>query len=217
MHTLIVLAIIVAITVALLFIRIKIVIKYTEDLIVYVKILFFKIKLVPKKEKKLKLSDYTHKKLDKKEKKQKAKELKKEKKKAEKAEAKKAESKEDKPGILETLGLIKNLVAAFFKYFFKYLRIDLSKINITVASEDAAKTAIMYGAISQSVAYIVEILDNTVNMKKKKDTEVSVAADFVAEKLSADIHIAFSLLVWQVLDIVFRLAVKYIKTKIKSN
>ena len=118
MHALIILAIIIAITVALLFIRMKIVIKYTEDLIVYVKILFFKIKLIPKKEKKLKLSDYTRKKLDKKEKKQKAKELKKEKKKAEKAEAKKAESKEDKPGILETLGLIKNLVAAFFKYFF---------------------------------------------------------------------------------------------------
>ena len=63
MTALTVILIIALVIFALLSLRIKIVIEYADTLILSVKILFFKIKILPKKEKKIKASDYTKKKM----------------------------------------------------------------------------------------------------------------------------------------------------------
>ncbi len=219
MTALVTILIIALVITALLLLRIKIVIKYTDELVLYIKVLFVKIKLVPKKEKKIKPSDYTKKKLLKRQKKEEEKEQKKLAKKAkrdeEKAEEKNhPEKKKEKPPILDTIRMIKLLLAVFLKRFFGHLRIDLARLNITVASEDAAKTALLYGYLCQGVAYIVELLDRFTNLKKGRNAEISVAPDFTAEKLVADIHIAFSLTVGQALDILFRTAFAFVRSKL---
>ncbi len=205
---------------ALLLTRIKIVIEYSDELILYAKVLFFKIKLIPKKERPVKPSDYTRKKLLKRQKKEADKEKKKlEKKAAKKAEAKEAkahpEKKKAKPPILDTVRLVRLLLSIFLRRFFGHLRIDLARLNIMIGGEDAAATAITYGYLCQSVAYLVEILDRFTNLKRTKNTEISVRPDFTAEKTVFDLHIAFSLTVGQALDIVFRTAFGYVKTKMK--
>jgi len=205
---------------ALLLTRIKIVIEYADELILSAKVLFFKIKIIPKKEKKVKPSAYTKKKLLKRQKKEADKEKKRlEKKAAKKAEAKEAgaqsEKKKKKPPILDTVRLVRLLLSIFLRRFFGHLRIDLARLNITVGGEDAAATAITYGYLCQSVAYLVEILDRFTNLKRTRKTEISVRPEFTAEKTVLDLHIAFSLTVAQALDIVFRTAFGYVKTKMK--
>ena len=118
--------------------------------------------------------------------------------------------------IMYIVKLVLRVLKIFFKRFNRYLYIKAVKIKIKVASDDAAKTAIMYGVCAQSVAYILEILDNKTNIDYNKNAEVNVAVDYLAEKPSADIDIAFSLRVWHLLDILFRVAVAAVKKHLNN-
>jgi len=223
------------------FLRATVTIEYNDDVALSVKVLFFNIKILPKKKKKpLDYSKFSAKKLrkllKKQEEKEKKKAIKKAKKKAKKAKKKaakkeakaakkaadkklrrrdpeaffkhQAEEKAKKRSLSDILSLIKAVLEVVVTRFRKHFRIKITRIRINVATGDAAKTAVMYGVISQSVAYILEILDRSMNVKyaKPEDYDVGVDADFLGEKTTADIKLAFSLRVWHVFDLVFRAA-----------
>ncbi len=125
---------------------------------------------------------------------------------------KKDEPKEKIP-IGEMIDTILFLLKKFFSKFFKYLRLDVSRIIVTVGAEDAAKCAVLYGGVSQSVAYLLEFLDRNLHICKKRSGEINVRCDFTAESISYDIFLSASLTVWQILDIGISLAYNYLKGK----
>lgn len=126
---------------------------------------------------------------------------------------KKKEVPKEKIPIGEMIETIISLLKKFFAKFFKYLRLDVSRIVVTVGAEDAAKCAITYGVVSQSVAYLLEFLDHNLNIYKKRSGEINVRCDFTAESISYDIFLSASLTVWQILDIGISLAYNYLKGK----
>ncbi len=216
-------------TVGIASLRATITLEYKEEVTVWLRVLFIKLRLVPSKKKKVDPKDYTPKKFRRMLKKKRKKELKKwqrtqlkKQKKAEKKAKRKAEKEAIKNGtaqpkkkrtLLESLTLIKALLDDIPPRFLRHLKIKLSRIVITVASDDAAKTAIMYGAAAQSVAYIVEFLDRMSRLKYAPEAEVSVVADFLAEKPTADVKIAVSVRVWHVFDLVFAALKVYIQNR----
>lgn len=113
----------------------------------------------------------------------------------------------------ETVSTVLELIKLLFSRFFKHLRLDISKIIVVVGAEDAAKCAIQYGIISQSVAYLLTFLDKNLRISKKRNGEIDVLCDFTAEHITYDIHISASLTVWQILDIGISLAYNYFKGK----
>ncbi len=191
-----------------------------------------KIKLHPKREKKVRLRDYTEKKIAKRERKRLAKEAKAKEKRKRKAADKKqrkldkkarkdaeksgAIKKGEKPSLLDNINLITSLVEIFLKKFFRHLKIKVARLNITVATEDAAKTAILYGAVSQAVSYLIAILDAKSNLKQARKAKFNVNSDFCATKSSADVHLSFSIRVGQVLLIGLAVLFRFIKHKLKS-
>jgi hypothetical protein len=54
------------------------------------------------------------------------------------------------------------------------------KLKINVACDNAAKTALLYAAANQGVAYIIEILRNISNVDVTKNSEVYVKSDFIS-------------------------------------
>ncbi len=122
----------------------------------------------------------------------------------------------------EKIDTVLALVKLLFSRFFKHLRLDVSKILITVGGEDAAKAAITYGIVSQSVVYLLEYLDKHLKISKKRNGEINVTCDFTSESTVYDISLSASLSVWQILDIGISLAYNYLKGKdvfnlLKSN
>lgn len=113
----------------------------------------------------------------------------------------------------EKIDTVISLVKILFSRFFKHLRLDVSKIIISVGGEDAAKTAITYGVVSQSVAYLLEFLDNRLKISKKRTGQINVFCDFTSEDVTYDISLSASLSVWQLLDIAISLAYNYFKGK----
>lgn len=198
----------------ILLLRVKIsVISKGEDVRLYLRILGIPIKLFPKKPKKekIRLKDYTPRGLRRAQKKKDKKALK------EALKEKHEVSEEEKPPLSETVSTVTALVKKIITRFFRHLRIDVTKIAISVGTPDAAKTGILYGAVCQGVAYLMEILDKITNVKKTRKTEVSVSADFVSGKTRADINLSFSLTVWQALDILTGAVIEYIKNKVNPN
>ena len=202
-------------------IRATVTLEYRDELTLAVSVLGIKIGILPKKEKKVDVKKYSAKRFRKllekrerdEEKKRRKKLLKKEKKKSktqkklQKAEKDApAEPKQKSRSVGEIFTLVSDVLSVFFSRFAKHFRVKLARLNVTVASEDAAKTAILYGVAAQGVAYILEILDRTTNLEYKKDSEVNVFVDYLGDTPSFDISIAFSMRVWHLLDILFRSA-----------
>ena len=210
-------AVILALLIFILFTRVKIVLEADADAKVFLKVHFFTLQLYPKKEKKLKISDYTPKRL--KQKAQKSKRsLEKSKKKAKKTSGtSKGTSKEKQKltytDIVELTELVVALLKTFFPKINRHLKLELTKVHINVASEDAAKTAIAYGAVSAAVSTLVDYLDNTLTVKPRTERDIAVYPDFLSEKSSVDIRICASLRAWQIVDIAFSLALRFVKEK----
>lgn len=209
----------------LLMLRGNVTVEYRDAVSVRITALGISLWQYPRKKKKIKLSDYTPEKIAKRkrhEERRLARRLAKKKKqlakKAKKGEVRTTEATPPKKrGLLENLELIREILTTLLARFTKHIRLRATRIKITVATDDAAKTAILFGAVNQAVVGLVELLDQTKKWRRLRESELSVKADFTADKSIADISITLSLRVWQVLDILFRTALSYIKTKFKPT
>ncbi len=218
---LIVLGIILLLLGSLMFLRASVIIEADEGARVYLKILFFKLRLYPKEKKRIRLKDYSTKRFKRLAEKEKKKSESKQKKKASK-QAKKQKKTSAQDGkkekmtlsdITDIVLLVRKLAQTFFAKFGKHLHLDITRVHVTVAGEDPASTAIFYGIVCQSVAYLVELLDNITNLCPKEDKDIAVNADFFATKPSVNIKLAASMRVWQAIDIAFSIAYKFVKER----
>lgn len=207
-------ALVVLILCAVFSIKATLVIKYSDELNLHLKVLFLRIRILPKKNKKPKLSDGKPKKVQKRleklekqkeKKRQKAKE-KQQKKEAAKAEKQKGEAKpKKKKSVSEILDIVKLITSALgdlLKSLGKHLRLKFAKVRITVATGDAAKTATTYGAVCAAVTALVEILKNLRGFSMDNE-QISVNCDFLEEKSYADVHIEIGLRLWHVFAMLF--------------
>ncbi len=208
----------------LLMLRIGVSIRLCDDTKLSLGVGIFRIRLYPKREKKLRLSDYEIKKFRKRKAKEEAKAKKKAAKKAEKdakkkksavgkaSEDVKAHTKE-KRDISELLDTVLEVVRVFLERFGRHLYIKVGRLRIIVASGDAATTAVLYGAVCGAVQCLLELLDNSVKLKLPKNEEIVVTTDFTTEKTRADVDITFSFRLWQIFDMAIRSLWAYIKQK----
>lgn len=75
------------------------------------------------------------------------------------------------------------------------IRIDDLKADVTVASDDACKTAMLYGSLAAGCGIILPVLENNFKIRKKK---IYVNADFEASEMGLLLDAAFSIAVWQI-------------------
>ncbi len=179
------------------------------------------IRILPKKQKKIRLRDYTPRAVERRRKKEEKRAAKKErraaKKEAKKAKGASGKKEKKKTDVLATVRLIAAAVKTAVSRFGKHLRVRVARLHLAVATGDAASTAILYGAVSQTVAYTAALLDSTSTLKNPAKSDVRIYADYLSEKTSADIEIGFSLRVWQLLDILFRSGFSIIRQMIRAN
>ena len=189
--TAIIVIVCIAIFIALLLsVRIVLRIKHEEKLVIYLRILFVKIKLYPNKKKKKRYPQSMSRKKAEKIKRELAKES--EKKKEKKDADHKVGKKKEETDVISLLSIMATFIKNFVQLFMNSVRIKASKLHVTVASDSAAKTAILYGAVSQAVNVIFPLIDDLKPVKKlPTGKDLSVETDFLSEKpsITADITI----------------------------
>ena len=117
------------------------------------------------------------------------------------------------PSILDKLNSIRDILSILFEAFHKHLHVRLSKIHINVATGDAAKTAILYGAVSTAVAVIIDIIDEIANLKPLKESSVSVEPDFLSEKTDVRLNIVLYMSVAGAIKVLLQTFIKYYSLK----
>ena len=190
-------------------IPIHVIVGLTDNVSVMVRVLFLKIPILPK-EKKRKSKD--------KDKKKKPKEKKKKEKPDKKDKKKKKNKKKNKKKISDIVGLVQVLldtVVALFKRLGRNFKIRVYAYEICVASEEAAKTAVMYGAVKSLSETIFLRLEDSINFKIVKGAPMGVYADFLEEKFKANVKIDFSISIAGVFGVLFAAIFKFIGSFIK--
>ena len=201
-------------------IKASVTIAYADEIKLYVRVLFLKISILPKKEpKKIKgMSASKAQKIRKKlEKKAEKKQLAAKEKAAAKEEKEKSKKKKSPQEIVDIIKMVSDLTVTVIERFAKHLRIHIARIKIVIASEDAATTAILYGTVSQSINLLFPVLEDVKNFPRLKNADISVGCDFASTEPQIDIKLGFSIRVWQVLNIALSALVTFLKHKLKAD
>lgn len=221
----------------LLFSRVGVILSYntekeTDTLGVTVSYLFLRIKLMPN-DKKIKLSDYTYKKVQKQKEKAQKKAAKKAAKESEKKaltqnnknteikkdknSAAKAPEKKKKTNIVKLIFDIRELIFEAIKAFPAKLRLDVARLRLKIGCEDAAKTAVTYGAVTEAVGAFLTLLEcSPIKIKRGHSHDIMITPDFLSGKIDADIKIKVSIAPSAVLGIAWRFMIGFVKYKIST-
>lgn len=167
-----------------------------KDMNIYAKIGFYKIHIIPAKPKKEKKPKKVR---EKKEKPAKAVKEKKEKPKEEKK----------KYNISEIFDLIKEIGTVLLKRFKKHSRLKIYNLSVILASEEAEKTAILYGTAIQSAYYLYEFLDYNFKIYKKNDS-INIIPDFSKIQTSFNINIKFYMRLSHIFALAFASMFKFL-------
>ncbi len=153
----------------LLSLKVNIIVSYKEELKVYLRVLFVRIRLYPKK---VKL----------KEKKKRTK-----KKKAPQETEEILPESEEKPlSPVKVVWEIREAVLSLANKCMGGLHFKFARLNIEVGCSDAAKTALVYGTVVQGVAYLVEYLDTISNVEISRFSQINVCSNFISQKSHAE-------------------------------
>ena len=185
----------------LLLFRVRLVFTCREEVRVTAWVLCFPIVLYPRR---------------KKPKPPKEKEEKKEKKRRKSKKKRKEDSRKPKKSLPEKIRLVRALLAALLRRTRRYLHLRAVRAHISVATGDAASTAVLYGAVSAALSGLLALLDRAFNLKAPPG-DVAVFPDFTGEKTKADLKIVLSLRVFGALAILFSVAIAYVKVKLGSG
>ncbi len=205
---------------------IHVIVGLSDQVSASVRVLFLNIKLFPrpKRPKKRPKKPKDPKKHAQKLAKQKAKKDRKAIEKAEKKAAKKAEKKakaaekpKKKRDILGLVRLLLKVIGAFLRSFPKHFKIRIHAYEIYVASEDAAKTAVMYGAIYALSQHLFTDLQRWKNFKIKRKAPLCIYADYFAEKPYANVKIEFILSIGGLLAMVMAAGVGFVKGAMENR
>lgn len=89
----------------------------------------------------------------------------------------------------EKLDMVLALLKELYAQTHGKIRIRVKALHISVGTDDAAKTALLYGVVLQSVSCLVGWLDTSFNRLRHRDGEMSVTADYLSGKCHANIDI----------------------------
>ncbi len=188
---------------AILFsIPVHVVAKVGSELGVWIRFLFIRIPIFPAKKKKKKAG---------KKKPKKKKEKSKKKAPAEGAEVKKKKPKRDIVGLVK---LLLKIVAAVLRKFPRHFGVKIHAYEIIVATGDAAKTAITYGAVTGLSANLFRALRKATRFRIARKAPVNVYADFVGTKTRANVCIDINLTITDVLCMALAAGFAFAKAKL---
>lgn len=193
-------------------------IRYEESLTVYLRVLFVKIRLYPSKKEKKKHPHSMSKRKAQKIKDSLQKKPKKEPKKRKSKKKEKEKEPKEAPDLISIISIITSFVKSFLRLFAGSVRIRSSRLHIVVATEDAADTAIAYGALTQAINLLFPMLDGIKTFKHlPRGKELSVRADFLSDTSKIDADVELYIRVGSALKAVCLAAIRAFKKAVKRQ
>lgn len=128
--------------------------------------------------------------------------------------------KKEKQSIEDIVALVKLLIEIAKKVLektWRYIRIKIERYDITVGTDDAAKTALIYGGVSQATSYLFTLLDETAHFRVKRKAPVNVGVDFLSAETKASVQMDFCLRLWHIISIGLGAGITYLRGMKKNS
>ena len=104
-----------------------------------------------------------------------------------KAQKKKEKAKLPKTNLQEKLELALALIKLCYRKTNGKFKIRVRALRVAVGTQDAAKTAIVYGTVAQTTAYLLELIDSQYAKLSYDRNSVCIAPDFLSERTAVEI------------------------------
>lgn len=117
------------------------------------------------------------------------------------------------PNLKEKLEMILALLQLLYRETGGKLRLRVRRLHLWVGTDDAAKTAILYGAVLQSATYLLQWIDTHLLRIDRRDGAMTVEPDFVSGKCHADIDLTCSIRLYTALVIGVRMLLAFQREK----
>ncbi len=210
-----------AVVALLLFLRVTVVLEAGDEWRMTLWILFLRFRLFPKRRKPIRLRQFRirafRRRRLKEERRYRKKQIAKRFSEAEKERKKEAAPQEPKRSLKENIEegvwLVRNVILQMVRTFGSRLRIKVIRFRITVAGEDPARTAIVYGCVCQAVSAILALTERglRVSYPRGDPDAVAVRADFLSGKPVFDVKLNVSFRIWHLLAAAGKGLVSYLK------
>ena len=194
----------------ILSLRVRIFVKYTEDIEIREYVGPILLMKSPEDKIKIKPSDFTPRKHAKRllrEQKQKEKERagqSKGKKKTLSDAVKEANaSQKDAEGKLSEVTEMIKFIFKELPLFFPHVRTEIKMLRVRVAGSDAADCAKKYGAVNALASAIIVLLENETELRELKENAVDISADFISDSTEFALDISFKITLFSILKVIF--------------
>ena len=97
------------------------------------------------------------------------------------------------PNLVENLSMITSLIKKLYKVTRGRIGIHVKKMHLSVATGDAAQTAILYGAVVQASAYLLQWIETHFTHIRREAGDMQVRADYLNTKTHVEIDIICSI------------------------
>ena len=128
-------------------------------------------------------------------------------------EAEKKKKKEDRAAIFELIREVKKILPKFVKK----IHFRSAKLNVKVATGDAASTALACGGAKAGASILFELIDNFAVLERGSSRNVAIEPDFTSDEMKYDIDVRFRLRVIWAFHYGLKVLARFIKTKIKKS
>lgn len=101
-----------------------------------------------------------------------------------------------RPSLMELVGAFQELAVGILTRFARHLRPDEFRLRVLVATDDAAKTAMEYGAVCAAAGAVRSAVEGLRRADPKR-INVQIECDFLAETYEFDAELCVSIRVWR--------------------
>lgn len=133
-----------------------------------------------------------------------------------KASKSKGKKKADPLGFVEFLIHIGKVISLALKEHFRRARVDLKELYVSIGTDDAAKTALIYGGSIQAANALCVLLQRFTKFRCNNKNLV-IAPDFTSEKSRFSIHLDMTVRLFFVLGVLFRAYFRFFERKEMNN
>lgn len=118
-----------------------------------------------------------------------------------------------KPTLSENIAMVFALLKKLYQVTNGKFRLRVYRLHLLVGTDDAAKTALLYGATVQSVSYILQWLQTHFIPIRRDEGDMTIDPDFVRGKNSVDVDICCSLKIRRGVVIAVKMLMAFLKEK----
>ncbi len=97
------------------------------------------------------------------------------------------------PNIVENLQMIQELLKKLYQLTRGSMKVRVRRMHVYIGTEDAAKTAVTYGVVVQSAAYLLEFIDTFFAKIHRKEGAMKIVPNYLSETTTSDIDISLSI------------------------